>query len=77
MDELKKALESVQDKYSDFVNGISGLLSDDEEYQQKVTQFINDNPGAQTSDVLTFLRPYLDSLEDGEDEDYEEDEDAS
>lgn len=77
MDELKKALESVPDKYSDFVNGISGLLSDDEEYQQKVTQFIKDNPEAQTSDVLIFLRPYLDSLEDGEDEDYEEDEDAS
>lgn len=77
LEELKTALNSISDKYSDFVNGICNLLEYDEEYQEKVIEYIKSNPDVKSGDVILFLKPYCENLEVEEDEDYEEDEDAS
>lgn len=68
MEELRKALESVSDSYSDFVNGIMNLLEEDEEQAEEMIQFINDNPDAKTDECLDFLREYIDGLEDEDEE---------
>ena len=68
MENLREALESVNDAYPDFVNGICNLLEEDEEQAEKMIQYIKDNPAAHTDDCIEFLDEYIENLE------YEDDE---
>ncbi len=53
-EEFKALLEGVSDSYDGFVEG--GLIEakDNDEYIEKITKFIKDNPEANTSDIIQF-----------------------
>lgn len=55
MDELLEVLESVPDKYDDFVNGMCTVLKNDDENREKVIVFIKENPSRKSDDIIEYL----------------------
>lgn len=55
MDELKKALDRVTDKYDDFFFGMYSILKNDEENRQKVINYINNNPDKKSDDIIESM----------------------
>lgn len=53
-DKFRNLLESVSDSYEDFVEG--GLIEakDNDKYIELITDYINNNPSATTSDIIQF-----------------------
>lgn len=66
-EEFRKILENVPRSYDDFVNGQLHRVTNDED-RQKMSDFIRDNPEANSGDVLRF---YLNNIWNEED-DYDE-----
>ena len=55
MDGLLKVLDTVSDKYEDFVIGMCVTLKNDEENRQKVIDYIKDNPDKKSDDIIDYL----------------------
>lgn len=55
MDELLKVLDTVPDKYEDFVRGMCAILKNDEENRQKVIDYIKNNPDKKSDDIIEYL----------------------
>ena len=55
MSELKKLLINVPDSYYDFVEGLLDEARKSEYRRTGLINFLKENPGALTSDVLKFL----------------------
>lgn len=55
MDELKERLKNVSDCYDDFVGGVIAAVRDGEKTAEEVLSYLNENPNAETSDVLDFI----------------------
>ncbi len=55
MDELLEVLESVSDKYDDFVKGMCTVLKNDDENRQKVIDFIKEDPSRKSDDIIEYL----------------------
>lgn len=55
MDELLKVLDTVSDKYEDFIIGMCATLKNDEENRQKVIDYIKDNPDKKSDDIIDYL----------------------
>lgn len=56
---LKEALENISDAYSDFTESVYKDLRDSDENIQKLLDFIKENPGAQTDDVIEYVDDVL------------------
>lgn len=55
MKELRTLLESVEDSYSEFVSAVEAYVCGRPEEKEKVKTYIQKNPEATTSDVLSLL----------------------
>lgn len=51
---LKDLLKDVPDSYPDFVNGMIAFLEDDAEIAEKVIKYMQEHPGATTSEILEY-----------------------
>ena len=63
--ELVKRLSSVPDSYTGFVLGITTYAKKKPERMAKVMEYIEQNPNATTSDIVTFVMLQEDFREDG------------
>ena len=57
--ELRELLKSVPDSYDDFVQGTASMLKKSESAQEKMIQYLKENPDSQTDDVLDYLDELL------------------
>ena len=70
MEELRTMLKNVPDSYEDFVIGMMNYASFSEERKQKLADYLEKNPGADTSSIIRFVSDspdfYDDACEDKE-----------
>ena len=64
MEELTKRLIAVSDSYYDFVAGIRTYCQKKPERLENVLRYMDDNPGADTSDIIEFVSEQDDFYED-------------
>ena len=64
MSELLMLLQSVPDSYDDFVIGMMSFAQSSEFRKQKLTEFLKQNPDANTSRIIEFTAMELDLLKD-------------
>ncbi len=55
MEELLNVLNTVSDKYDDFIKGMCSILKNDEENRQKVINYIKKNPEKKSDDIIEYL----------------------
>lgn len=54
-EKLKEALSKVADCYDDFIRGSLAQVNGSEKKQEKLLQYLNDNPDAKTDDVIDYI----------------------
>ena len=54
-EKLRELLEGMKDSYYDFVEITLRDLRGDEENQKKLLKFLEENPDAQTDDVIEYV----------------------
>ena len=67
MQELIEKLNNIPNSYFDFVSAIVSYAKKNPERLKKVLQFLNDNPGASSSDVIYFVSMQEDFAEESRD----------
>ena len=55
MDELLESLNSVSDKYDDFIDGMCCILKNEEEKRQKIIDYIKEDANRKTDDIIEYL----------------------
>lgn len=63
MEEFKRLLENVKDSYFDFV---MGMIIEEKNYPgraEKISNFIKENPEADTSEIIVWVHETLDGLD--------------
>ena len=64
MSELLKLLQEVPDSYDDFVIGMMSFAQSSEFRKQKLTEFLKQNPDAESSRIIEYTARELDLLND-------------
>lgn len=70
MEELAVKLSRVNRSYEAFVIGILSYIDGDESRLKTVTEFVNNNPNATTSEIVWFVANQPDFLVEDEDNHY-------
>ena len=52
---IKELLKNVPRSYQDFVAGVWGEIEDNEEHQKKLIEYLENNPDAQSDEVLDYI----------------------
>ena len=65
MNDMTKRLNNIEDSYYDFVCAVLMYVKDNPARYEKVERFLDDNPKALTSDIISFISDQDDFYQDG------------